>query len=164
MPVYLHPGELPAEPAMFAGRPELNGPVWAWTADTGGHALRLVFAGTFKRFPRLKIILGPMGEPLPALLWRLDSRYQLQVGEPLTEQQRPSAVLRRNFFVTTSGVCDHGPLANAILAMGTDRVLFSVDYPYEDSAVAAEFIDGAPISDEVRAAVCHGNARRLLRL
>jgi len=164
VPVYLHPGELPAEPAMFAGRPQLNGPVWAWTADTGGHALRLVFGGTFQRFPRLKIILGHMGETLPALLWRLDSRYQLQVGESLAEAQRPSTILRRNFFITTSGVCDHGPLANAILQMGADRVLFSVDYPYEDSQVAAEFIDGAPLSDEVRAGICHGNAKRLLRL
>jgi len=53
VPVYLHPGELPDHPALFAGRPELNGPVWAWTSDNGGHALRLVFSGLFKRFPRL---------------------------------------------------------------------------------------------------------------
>ena len=70
VPIYLHPGELADHPAMFAGRPELNGPVWAWTADTGAHALRLVFAGTFTRFPKLKIILGHMGETLPFLLWR----------------------------------------------------------------------------------------------
>jgi 2,3-dihydroxybenzoate decarboxylase len=65
VPVYLHPGELADQPAMFAGRPELEGPIWAWTADTAAHALRLVFGGTFKRFPRLKIILGHMGETLP---------------------------------------------------------------------------------------------------
>lgn len=73
VPVYLHPGDLADQPAMFAGRPELDGPVWAWTADTAAHALRLVFGGTFKRFPRLKIILGHMGETLPYLLWRFDS-------------------------------------------------------------------------------------------
>jgi 2,3-dihydroxybenzoate decarboxylase len=42
--------------------------------------------------------------------------------------------------------------------------MFSVDYPYEDSQVAAEFIDSAPVSNEVRAGICHGNAKRLLRL
>jgi 2,3-dihydroxybenzoate decarboxylase len=42
--------------------------------------------------------------------------------------------------------------------------MFSVDYPYEDTQVAADFIDAAPISEAVRAKVCHGNAERLLRL
>ena len=77
VPVYLHPGDLPASPAMYAGRPQLEGPVWAWTADTGAHVLRLIFADVFKRYPRLKIIVGHMGETLPYLLWRIDNRYEL---------------------------------------------------------------------------------------
>ncbi len=164
VPVYLHPGELPDHPALFAGRPELNGPVWAWTTDSGGHALRLVFSGLFKRFPRLKIILGHMGETLPYLLWRLDSRFDLQVGHALPLEEQPSAIIKRHFVITTSGVFDPGPLSYAIGAMGEDSVLFSVDYPYEDSKVAADFIDSASISDAVRAQVCHGNASRILRL
>ena len=42
--------------------------------------------------------------------------------------------------------------------------MFSVDYPYEDCDVAAEFIGSAPISEEARAKVCHGTARSVLRL
>lgn len=164
VPVYLHPGAMSDTPAMLAGRPELNGPVWAWTADTGAHALRLVFGGTFKRFPRLKVILGHMGETLPYLLWRLDSRYALQLGRAPDPEALPSVIFRRNFVITTSGVCDPGSLAAALAALGQDNVLFSVDYPYEDSKVAADFIDNAPVSDAVRAAICHGNAKRILRL
>jgi 2,3-dihydroxybenzoate decarboxylase len=164
VPIYLHPGELPDHPLLFAGRPELDGPVWAWTSDSGGHALRLVFSGLFKRFPRLKIILGHMGETLPYLLWRLDSRFDLQVGRAVSPEEQPSAIIKRHFVITTSGVCDPGPLSYAISAMGEDSVLFSVDYPYEDSKVAADFIDSAPLSDAVRAKVCHGNASRILRL
>jgi predicted TIM-barrel fold metal-dependent hydrolase len=37
----------------------------------------LLFAGVFDRFPKLKIILGHMGETLPYMLWRLDSRAAL---------------------------------------------------------------------------------------
>ena len=77
VPVYLHPGDLPDSPAMYAGRPQLEGPVWAWTADTGAHVLRLIFADVFKRYPRLQIIVGHMGETLPYLLWRIDNRYEL---------------------------------------------------------------------------------------
>ena len=164
VPIYLHPGELADHPAMFAGRPELNGAVWAWTADTGSHALRLVFSGIFTRFPKLRIILGHMGETLPYLLWRFDSRWQEELGEDLPPEALPSAIIKRHFAVTTSGVCDPGALAAAIAALGEDSVMFSVDYPYEDTPTAAAFIDSAPISGAVRAKVCHGNAARLLRL
>ena len=164
VPVYLHPGELPDHPAMFAGHPELDGPIWGWTADTGAHALRLVFAGTFKRFPKLKIILGHVGETLPYLLWRFDSRWQLELGEDLPRDALPSAIIKRHFVITTSGVCDPNPLAGAIAALGEDSVMFSVDYPYEDTQTAAAFIESAPISEAVRAKVCHGTAERILRL
>ncbi|WP_231711375.1 amidohydrolase family protein [Xanthobacter dioxanivorans] len=164
VPIYLHPGEMADQPAMFAGRPELNGAVWAWTADTASHALRLVFAGTFKRFPKARVILGHMGETLPYLLWRFDSRWACWLGETLPPDQLPSAIIRRHFAVTTSGVCDPGALAAAIGAMGEDNVMFSVDYPYEDTPTAAAFIETAPLPPGVREKVCHGNAERILKL
>ncbi|MEP9354108.1 amidohydrolase family protein [Xanthobacter sp. KR7-65] len=164
VPIYLHPGEMADTPAMFAGRPELNGAVWAWTADTASHALRLVFAGTFKRFPNVRVILGHMGETLPYLLWRFDSRWQWWEGGPLPQDQLPSTIIKRHFAVTTSGVCDPHALAAALGAMGEDNVMFSVDYPYEDTAIAAAFIEAAPLSSAVRAKVCYGNAERILKL
>jgi 2,3-dihydroxybenzoate decarboxylase len=164
VPVYLHPGDLSDTPAMFAGRPELEGPVWAWTADTASHALRLIFAGLFKRFPRLKVILGHMGETLPFQLWRIDNRYELRLRGPLAPEERPSFFFRRNFVITTSGVCDPNPLAEAVAALGEDSVMFSVDYPYQDSKQAGDFIESAPLSDAVRARICNGNAKRVLRL
>jgi 2,3-dihydroxybenzoate decarboxylase len=164
VPVYLHPEDLSDAPAMFAGRPELAGPVWAWTADTGAHALRLIFSGLFKRFPRLKIILGHMGETLPFLLWRIDNRYELEVGRPLAPDERPSFFFRRNFIITTSGVCDPLPLAEAVAALGDDNVMFSVDYPYQDAKQAGTFIESTSLDNTVRAKVCNGNAKRVLRL
>lgn len=164
VPVYLHPGSMADHPAMFAHRPELGGPIWAWTAETAAHALRLVFGGTLTRFPRVKIILGHMGETLPFLLWRLDSRREFDLGEKLAPDDLPSAIIKRNITVTTSGVCDPGALIATLQALGDDNVMFSVDYPYEDPQVASDFIESAPISEDVRAKICHGNAERLLRL
>jgi 2,3-dihydroxybenzoate decarboxylase len=105
-----------------------------------------------------------MGETLPFLLWRFDSRAQLQVGKEIAPGSRPSDIIRRNIVITTAGVCAPDPLIEAIGALGEDSVMFSVDYPYEDTQVAADFIDSAPISEALRAKVCHGNAERLLRL
>jgi hypothetical protein len=58
VPVYLHAADAAALPASQAGRPELRGPTWCWTAETATHALRIVFGGVFDRFPRVRVILG----------------------------------------------------------------------------------------------------------
>jgi 2,3-dihydroxybenzoate decarboxylase len=164
VPIYLHPGFLPDQPAMFAGHPELDGPLWSWTADTGAHVLRLIFSGTFMRFPKIRVILGHMGETLPYFLSRFDSRWQFFLGEKRPKEELPSIIFLRHFYITTSGVCDPAALHHAISVMGEDRVMFSVDYPFEDSQTAAHFIDTAPLNEQLRAKICHENARRILKL
>ena len=164
VPLYLHPGALSDSPAMFAGQPALAGPVWAWTADTAAHALRLIFSDLFERLPRLRVILGHMGEALPFLLWRIDDRHELDIGRPIAPEQRPSFYFRRNFAVTTSGVCDPLPVLHGLAALGQDNVLFSVDYPYQDTRQAGDFLDRLAVGDTVRAGIASGNARRLLKL
>ncbi|WP_255413878.1 hypothetical protein [Pseudonocardia sp. MH-G8] len=39
-----------------------------------------------------------------------------------------------------------------------------MDYPYEDSYVAAEFLAGADLDDAQRALISHRNAERLFRV
>src|SRR5260370_16422801 len=75
VPLYLHPTDASVMPAVFAGHPELNGAVWGWGLETASHALRLLSSAFFDRFPRLKLILGHMGEGLPYMRWRFDSRF-----------------------------------------------------------------------------------------
>jgi 2,3-dihydroxybenzoate decarboxylase len=163
VPLYLHPDDSFVKPYVLQGCDELLKPTWEWTIETSSHFLRLVFAGVFDRFPRLKFILGHMGETLPYVLWRLDSRAALIVGKrPL--KLPPSAYLKRNLFVTTSGQCDDVPLIAALSALGNDRVMFSVDYPYEDSATAGQFLDKAAIDERVRAKVATENAAKLMKL
>lgn len=163
VPIYLHPADPYDVAQAFKGRPEISGPTWAWTVETATHFLRLVASGLFDRLPTVKIILGHMGEALPFMPWRMDSRWKIMKQKhPLKLQ--PSEYLKQNMLITTSGVCDNGPLLCSIGALGEDRVLFSTDYPYESVMVANDFIENAPISDEVKAKVCHLNARRWLKL
>jgi len=163
VPIYLHPANPMTIPAAFEGYPGLAQAIFGWAAETGGHALRLVLSGLFDRFPSLTIILGHMGEALPFYLWRIDSRFK--ISEPkVSLRQMPSEYIRRNIAVTTAGAFSPEPLRCAIDAMGLERVLFSVDYPLEDSDEASRFIETAPLSQIEREAVCFGNAERLLRL
>jgi len=162
VPVYLHPADPWDSPHMYQGHRELLGATWSWTVEAATHALRLVFGGTFTRFPALTVILGHMGETLPYLLWRLDSRTRVTGVE--NGAAPPSQIIRKNIVVTTTGVCAHPSLLCALAALGEDRVLFSVDYPYEDCSVAARFIETAPIGAAGLRKVCYANAERVLGL
>ncbi|WP_235567995.1 amidohydrolase family protein [Mycobacterium sp. Root135] len=52
----------------------------------------------------------------------------------------------------------------AMDTMGADRIMFSVDYPYEDMAEASEWFESCGISEADRHEIGYENAKRLLRL
>jgi 2,3-dihydroxybenzoate decarboxylase len=164
VPVYLHPGNPVDHPAAYAGHSELWGPVCSWAFETATHALRLVFAGVFERYPKAQLILGHMGETLPLNLWRFDSRWHVCNRGSRTLAQPPSFYIKRNIAITTSGVCADAPLRCALDSMGDSNVMFSVDYPFEKTELAAQFIDHANISPTERVKVASENAKRILHL
>ena len=163
-PIYLHPANPVDHPAMYAGHPELWGPVCSWAFETATHALRLVFAGVFERYPKARLVLGHMGETLPLNLWRFDSRWLISHRGSMTLPQPPSFYIKRNIAITTSGVCSDISLRCALDAMGTSNVMFSVDYPFEKTELAAQFIETAKIAVNERIQVASSNAKRILRL
>jgi 2,3-dihydroxybenzoate decarboxylase len=163
VPIYLHPGSPYDPPYNLQDYPQLEGAVWGWTTETATHALRIVFSGLFDRYPSIKLILGHMGETLPYLLWRFDSRWNI-MQHSTNLKKLPSQYIKDNIFVTTSGMCSNGPLMCAIAELGEDNVMFSVDYPYESSEVAAQFIQKAPITEKVREKICYLNAKRILKI
>jgi hypothetical protein len=122
-------------PALLRGMPVLQGATFGWGVETGGHALRILFSGVFDRFPGLKLVLGHMGEFLPFMRWRLDSRFAAY-PHGLTLEKPPSAYFQSNIFITTSGVCSAPTLVGAIGELRPHNVLFSIDYPYESTTVA----------------------------
>ena len=160
-PIYLHPADPPVPYAALAGYKALTRATWGWGVETGSHALRLIFHGTFDRFPKAKLLLGHLGETLPFLLWRFDSRAKLY-GVQLAKH--PSDYIRENIAVTTSGMFAADPLLCTLNALGRQHVMFSADYPFESVDQAAEFIDNVALDADVREDICFNNARRLLRL
>jgi 2,3-dihydroxybenzoate decarboxylase len=165
VPLYLHPANGADSAHVLSGHPELIGPMWSWGTDTASHVLRLIFGGVFDDFPDAKLLLGHMGEGLPYMLWRLDSRWAFHNHHGVElARGNPSQYLRHNLWITTSGVCDAPPLLCALLALGADRILFGTDYPFEDMATATRFLRTAPISEADRQKIAAANAEALLRL
>jgi len=166
VPFYLHPrNPLPGSIPGYDGHPWLIGPSWAFAAETAMHALRLIGSGLFDTHPGLQIILGHLGEGLPYYLWRIDNRNKwIQAPHKFAARRRVADYMRANFHITTSGHCSTPALIDAIAEMGVDRVMFSVDYPFEDISDAAAWFDQAPLSDADRSKIGRSNALRLFGL
>jgi predicted TIM-barrel fold metal-dependent hydrolase len=97
------------------------------------------------------------------MLPRLEQRLRMQQnGQGLGSAQSPvSDYFSRNFYLTTSGHFHTKGLLDAISEIGVDRVMFSVDYPYESMGTACEWFDHALISENDREKIGRTNALRL---
>ena len=165
VPIYLHP-TLPhpeAVKAYFEGYEELARAGWGFAVDTSCHFLRVVFAGVFDAYPRLRIILGHLGEGLPFAMHRLnDHTWRSAARRGL--KKTPLQYIRENLLVTTSGNWYEPAFLCTLLALGADSILFAIDWPYEANKTGIEFLRKLSISDSDKEKIAHGNAERLLGL
>ena len=169
VPLYLHPN-IPPEAvrrAYYDGLPGatsyiLAAPGWGWHAETAVHVLRLVLSGTFDRHPKLKLIIGHMGEGLPAMLARCDNVFGDETAKYL--KRSVSQTILDQVWITTSGFFTLPPFMAALMTFGADRILFSVDYPFSPNAAGTKFMNALPVSPADREKIAHGNADALLKL
>ena len=129
--------------------------------------MRLVGNGVFDQFPRLKIVIGHMGEGLPFHLDRIDNRYFWEhemAGTAPKLKRKPSDYIRDNVFVTTSGMNYAPPLLMTIQMLGIDNVLFAADYPFEVVRDSVDAIDGLNIADRDKNKIYSANAKRVFKL
>jgi hypothetical protein len=168
VPIYIHP-HLPPEPvrqAYYSGLEPGAGRVlesagWGWHSETAIHVLRMVLAGTLDKHPRLKIIIGHMGEMLPVMLARIDEVSRLDIDHlkrPIGRQ------ILDQVWITTSGIFSQPPFLAALQTFGIDRIMFSVDYPYAPNAKGRKFLNEVSLSPTDMEKLAHGNADALLKL
>lgn len=166
VPVYIHPMYPPraVTEAYFTGfDPNVNlllaTTCWGWHSEMGLHALRLILSGLFDRLPTLQVIIGHMGEMLPFMLDRIED-WVTPVANHL--KRKVSDYFRENFIISTSGMFSEPPLVLTLDAIGADRIIFAVDYPYSSNRQGREFLDNLHISTDDKAKITHLNAERLL--
>jgi 2,3-dihydroxybenzoate decarboxylase len=168
VPVYLHPQSPP--PAMVGPYVErgLEGALWGFGAETGLHALAIIRSGAFDRFPKLRMVVGHLGEALPFWLYRLD--YMNRTARPnirngADKLQKPlSGYLRENVYVTTSGMAWAPAIKFVQSVLGADRVLYAMDYPYQFEA--SEVIATEAVAEDAgeRRALFQDNAEKVFWL
>jgi 2,3-dihydroxybenzoate decarboxylase len=165
VPFYLHPrAPLPTHQQAYEGHAWLVGSTWGFAVETSIHALRLMGSGLFDEYPKLKVILGHLGEAIPFNIWRVDHRLKMGTLAPKPQSKLPIGhYLRENFYITTSGNFRTHALTDVIAEMGSSRVLYSVDYPLEDMIEAKQWFDDANISESDRMKIGRTNAQKLFR-
>ena len=165
VPIYLHP-TLPhpdAVKAYFQGYEDIARAGWGFAVDTSCHFLRIVFSGVFDAYPKLKIILGHLGEGLPFAMHRLND-HTWPAAKRRGLQKTPLQYLKDNLLVTTSGNWYEPAFLCTLLALGADNILFAVDWPYEPNTAGIGFLEKVSISEVDREKIAHGNAERILRM
>ncbi len=163
--IYIHPrcpSDLIAKPYGDYG---MYTALWGYQAEVSVHCMRMMLCGLFERFPKLKIVIGHMGESIPYNLWRADYIYGVHKGwGDIPGNLKPSEVFRRNFWITTSGV-EHTPaLKYCIDVLGPDRILWAIDYPYQQHSPAVAWLNGADIAPEHKEMIFHKNAEAVFHI
>lgn len=167
--IYLHPTgpcKGMAEPMIAAG---LEGAIYGFAVDTAMHAIRIMTAGVFDRFPKLKLVLGHGGEAIPFWLSRLDYMHAATVKAGRYPSMKPvkrtiSEYMRENVWVTNSGVAWEPAIMFCRQVLGADRVLYAMDYPYQYQPDEVLVSDRLPITPEEKKLYFQGNAERVFGL
>jgi hypothetical protein len=169
VPIYLHPG-LPPQAvfdAYYSKLPKQAGTFlsiagWGWHSETALHTLRLIVSGTLDKYPKLKIIIGHMGEMLPMMMVRSDKMFGVDQGG--ANQRSIIQTLHDQVYITTSGLFTMPPLQVAVDTFGVDNILFSIDYPFSTNEQGKQFLESITLPSEDIEKIAHGNADKLLKL
>ena len=169
VPIYLHPTGPHRDLIKPMVERGLDGAMFGFGVDTALHTLRLIVAGMFDRFPKLKFVLGHLGEALPFWLYRLDYMHAASVRAKRYEALKPirrkiSEYLRHNIYVTTSGM-PYGPTIRYCQeVLGVEHVLYAMDYPYQFVAEEVTMQDELEIGPERLKQFFQTNAEKLFKL
>ncbi|WP_114936902.1 amidohydrolase family protein [Mucilaginibacter endophyticus] len=171
VPIYIHPG-LPPQAVMDAYYSNVGGKTgafeaiacwgWGWHSETAVHVLRLLAAGTFDKYPKLKVIIGHMGEMLP-MMW-VRSNRAFQPGNGAANQRTLEDTFREQLYITTSGFFTQPPLQLALDTIGIDNIMVSVDYPFSSNQMGIDFLNEIQLPPDQVAKIAHQNADKLLGL
>lgn len=165
-PIYIHPRTLPEAALGPFDAYGLQGASWGFAVETGTHGMRLLLSGVYDRFPKLKVVLGHMGEGIPYWVYRFDHMYEKAKANwgSGALKNTPSFYLKRNMMITTSGMFSEPVLQYCMQVVGPDNIMWAADLPYQDNREAAAFMDAADISEEDKIKIYSGNAERVFHL
>jgi len=168
--LYIHP-TAPYSAPHYKAR-GFYGALGGFPHDVWVHTMGLIFSGAFDKYPKLRLVIGHLGECLPLHLYRFDwMQYNadgipgMRGGQPAVTLQHPvSHYFRNNIWVTTSGVGWEPAIKFCMDVMGPDKVLYAMDYPYQQSSDEVAVYDRLDLSAEHKKMLMQTNAETVFRI
>ncbi|MGX7895964.1 amidohydrolase family protein [Tsuneonella sp. HG222] len=171
--LYIHPTVPPKPMYEYYSRRAGAGMVNAsFTHEVWLHTMALILSGVFDRFPKLRLVIGHMGEAMPMHLYRMDwwqggsdGKTGLRGGaDAAVLKHKVSYYFRNNVWITTSGVPWEPAIKFCMEVLGPDRVLYAMDYPYQANADEVAAFDAMDIPLKHKTMLMQTNAERVFRL
>lgn len=164
-PLYIHPRTpAPRLLPMFMER-GMERAIMGFGVEVALHTLDIIVSGVFDRFPKLKLVIGHGGEGLPYWMYRIDHMHE-NLPDPSWPklEMKPSDYMRRNLYITSSGVPWGPAITMAQSVMGVDHVLYAMDYPYQFLAEEVTLSDEMDMSAEDKMKFFQTNAEDLFHI
>ncbi len=163
--IYIHPQSPPPNMVTEFAKRGLEGAMMGFQVDVAMHTVALILSGVFDRFPKLKLVIGHGGEGLPFWLFRLDYQQKVILENRGYKLKHPiSEYLKRNVFMTTSGMGWEPAILFCQQVMGVENILYAMDYPYEFNSEEVIATDNLPIPDADKLKLYQTNAERVFNL
>ena len=164
MPVVMHPGGADniIKDGALRGRGDL-GNIIGNPLETTYFLTRLIFDGTFDKFPGLRVCAAHAGGYLPSYLGRTEAACVVRGNANCANKRKPSEYLKSQIMVDTMVFSDEG-LRHLVAEMGVGQVVYGTDVPF-NWPVTVDLVLNAPfLSDADKVAILSGNLMKLLKI
>ena len=164
VPVFMHPNgsENIVKEGAFRGRGDL-GNIIGNPLETTYFLSRLIFDGTFDKFPALKVVAAHAGGYLPSYFGRTEAACEYRGNAKCANTKKPSEYLRSNIVIDTMVFSDEG-LRHLVAEAGVGQVVYGTDVPFNWPVTVDLVLHAKFLNDEEKSAILSTNLMRLLRI
>jgi aminocarboxymuconate-semialdehyde decarboxylase len=164
VPVFTHPGgaENIVKEGAFRGRGDL-GNIIGNPLETTYMLSRLIFDGTFDKFPALRVVGAHAGGYLPSYFGRTEAACEFRGNAKCENKKKPSEYLRSQIVIDTMVFSDEG-LRHLVAEAGVGNVVYGTDVPFNWPVTVDLVLNAKFLSDTDKEAILGGNLRKLLRI
>ena len=164
VPVVMHPGgsDNIIKEGALRGRGDL-GNIIGNPLETTYFLTRLIFDGTFDKFPNLRVVGAHAGGYLPSYLGRTEAACEVRANANCANKRKPSEILRSQIIIDTMVFSDEG-LRHLVAEAGVSQVVYGTDVPFNWPVTVDLVLNAKFLSDAEKTAILSGNLMKLLKI
>ncbi|MGH9203588.1 MAG: amidohydrolase family protein, partial [Vicinamibacterales bacterium] len=164
VPVVMHPGGADniIKEGALRGRGDL-GNIIGNPLETTYFLSRLIFDGTFDKFPSLRVCAAHAGGYLPSYLGRTEAACVVRNNANCANKKKPSEYLKSQIMIDTMVFSDEG-LRHLVAEMGVSQIAYGTDVPFNWPVTVDLVLNAKWLSDADKTAILSGNLMKLLRI